>query len=404
MKKTLSIVLVLAMVVAMLVPMTVSTSAAFENELLTTYEAAKDGDKLIELLFGQTTGAYQPIVFANSADETIHTGVRYHCTPVITVSDDNKSVNMFYDDQGKEGDDYGTLLYGGKIDGLKWGYDESGNPYQYTFTLKALFDDEDSDNCQSGFYFCVASELAVSTDEDGRTIMSIPDSPTGHLGTYGWWGHTCNSVFKTPMRWHRIEADGSSNLKLDDLTSADFKIGLMDGVGQWYNVCVEIDGYKMQIRFNGWKLGLGEGQEDVFYDHTEWVTKDGATSHDLAFIGRLYNETMNLGLKDVTVYKGIGLDLPGYTDAPTTLPEEDETTAAPEDDATNAPADDETNAPADDATQAPADDATNAPADDATTAGGDAGNTTDGGCASVATAGIALIAILGTAIVFKKRH
>lgn len=407
MKKIISLILTLTIVVAMLVPMLVVPTAAMDNQLLSTYEAAKDGDKLISLLFGEPGGAYEPYVFANfDNEEDIHEGVRYHCTPVITITEDKKSFNMFYDDQGEEGDNFGTLLYGGKIDGLKWGYDVAGNPYQYTFTFQALFDHEESNNRQSGFYFCMGSDLTTRTDEDGRTITHITGSETGHLGAYGWWGHPCNSVYKNPMRWHRIDRDGCSDLNLDGAISTDMVVGLMMGELEWYNVCVQIDGYKMQISFNGWKLGLGEGQEEVFYDFSDSVSKDGANSYDLAFIGRLYNETMNLSLKDVNVYKGIGLDLPGYTDPPETLYPEDETDA-PADDATDAPAGDATDAPADDATDAPADDATDAPAADATDApAGDATDAPadDAGCASVATASIALIAVLGTAIVFKKRH
>jgi hypothetical protein len=86
------------------------------------------------------------------------------------------------------------------------------------------------------------------------------------------------------------------------------------GVGEWYDVVVEIDGYKMNVSFNGNELGLGKDKESQFYDFSANAAKDGATSHDLAFITRLYNATMNFGIKDVNVYKGI--DITSFNDAP----------------------------------------------------------------------------------------
>ena len=319
MKKIISAFLALTMIVAMVAAISVSSSAADANALIRTYAEAQNGDKLIGLVFGETTGAYQPIIFANSDNEKIHAGVRYHADPVVTVAEDKKSFNLFYGDapEGTNANDcYGNLMYGGKIDGLKWGVDADGNPYQYTFVFKARFDETDSNNRQSGFYFSLGSNLTSFKDEAGRTIVQIEgQSASGHTGAFGYWGHPYNSVGDTKMRWHRIDKDGCTDKNLDGTaTSQAFRDAMKAGVGEWYDVVVEIDGYKMNVSFNGNELGLGKEKESQFYDFSANAAKDGATSHDLAFITRLYNATMNFGVKDVNVYKGI--DITSFNDAP----------------------------------------------------------------------------------------
>ena len=306
MKKILSIVLALTMLCAMLIPMTISASAASANTLLSSYADAKDGDKLIDLLFGQKSGAYQPHMFGNG-EASAHDDACYNtANPHIDVSKDGATMTMVNDDLDAEGDQCGNLQYGGKIDGLKAGKDANGNAYKYTYAFQARFQDADCDSKHSGFYFCLNSGVKTYTDALGRTITNIPGRTDGHTGAYGWWGHPYKSNGATDMRYHVILRDGSTIKNLTSSLSDEFKADMKAGAGDWYDIVIEIDGYKMNISFNGTWLG--------WWDFTDVATTVNGDSTDLAFVTRLFNEDMTLSVKNVSIYKGIGIELP--EDAP----------------------------------------------------------------------------------------
>jgi LPXTG-motif cell wall-anchored protein len=311
MKKILSIVLALTMLCAMLIPMTISASAASANTLIKSYADAKDGDKLIDLLFGQKSGAYQPHMFGNG-EASAHDDACYNtANPHVDVTKDGSTFTMVNDDLDAEGDQCGNLQYGGKINGLKAGKDANGNTYKYTYAFQAKFQAEDSANKHSGFYFCLNSAVETYTDALGRTITNIPGRDDGHTGAYGWWGHPLKSDGKTEMRYHVILRDGSTIKNLTSSLTEDFKNAVKAGIEDWYDIVIEIDGYKMNISFNGTWLG--------WWDFTDVATTVNGDSTDLAFVARLFNEDMTLGVRNVSIYKGIGIEIPKTGDANTAV-------------------------------------------------------------------------------------
>ena len=308
MKKILSIVLALTMLCAMLIPMTISASAASANTLIKSYADAKDGDKLIDLLFGQKSGAYQPHMFGTTG----HDDACYNtANPHVDVTKGGATMTMVNDDLDAEGDQCGNLQYGGKIDGLKAGKAADGSTYKYTYAFQAKFQAENSENKHSGFYFCLNENVATYTDELGRTITNIPGREDGHTGAYGWWGHPLKSDGKTEMRYHVILRDGSTIKNLTSSLTEDFKNAVKQGIENWYDIVIEIDGYKMNISFNGTWLG--------WWDFTDVATTVNGDSTDLAFIARLFNEDMTLGVRNVSIYKGIGIEIPKTGDANTAV-------------------------------------------------------------------------------------
>jgi hypothetical protein len=313
MKKILSVVIALTMICAMLVPMSISASAAEANTLLKSYADAKDGDKLIDLLFGQTTGAYQPRLFANGNGSSTK-GSMYMGSPYVNVASDAKSVEMVFSREGEpaetaDKDVFGNFLYGGKIDGLKAGTAADGSTYKYTFTFSALFNHTATTNGNTGFYFTMHENLIENTTDDGILYINKGDSDE-HLGAYGWYGHPYKQNGETQMRYHVIRNEGQSAKNggnCNSKISADYKAAMKAGAGEWYDIVIEIDGYKMNAYFNG--LELGKGDSLGMFDMTEEMTASNGPTSDLAFIGRMYNCLNTVSIKDVAVYKGIGLNL-----------------------------------------------------------------------------------------------
>ena len=66
MKKVLSLILTLTLLVSMVCIGTIGASA---NDLSKTYDAAADGDLLYEAKFGETSGVYQPYIFGAGKEE-----------------------------------------------------------------------------------------------------------------------------------------------------------------------------------------------------------------------------------------------------------------------------------------------------------------------------------------------
>ena len=318
MKKIISIVLALTMLCAMIIPMTISASAADANTLLKSYADAKDGDKLIDLLFGQKSGAYQPHMFGNGTGD-VHDLAYYHTSNAhVDVNKSGSTMTMINDDQDETGDQCGDLQYGAKIDGLKAGKDANGNSYKYTYAFQAKFQAEDCDSKHAGFYFCIGEDLVTydydhdnNAETPAKVITHIKDNSEGHLGAYGWWGHPYKSNGSTKMRYNTIRKDGATNVELDSSLSTEFKDAMKAGAGDWYDIVIEIDGYKMNISFNGTWLGWYDftSANDASKPHLNPLNVVGEST-DLAFITRLYNEDMTVSVKDVSIYKGIGIEIP----------------------------------------------------------------------------------------------
>ena len=203
--------------------------------------------------------------------------------------------------------------------------------------LKSLYEagglsqsDYDAIQMQYNVLKTQVENLIENTTEDGILYMNKGDSDE-HLGAYGWYGHPYKQNGETQMRYHVIRNEGQSannGGNCNNKISADYKAAMKAGAGEWYDIVIEIDGYKMNAYFNGLELGLGDSLG--MFDMTAEATASNGNTSDLAFIGRMYNCLNTVSIKDVAVYKGIGLDLSQEGGDDTTAPEGGNDTTAPE--------------------------------------------------------------------------
>ena len=357
MKRTLSILVVLVMLVSMFSFMTTGVSA---NVLKSTYEDAKDGDLLYEVKFGETTGAYTPTIFkASIAEDAVP-------EKAVTIKDNGRTLDFY-----KPSLTSGTFWYGGKIDGLTWGGDKV-----YTMTMEVMLPAK-----RGGVHFnfptAAKQEELKGTGTTDNTWASVMYGIYGRFDPSGDLG--------TMRRGSRI----AGRFRCDTAGYKEFEPIIVEE-GTFLNVTYLIEGYSYALFING-----------VFcevVDLAEADVKD--VSDNLGFSVYLYWAT-TLSVKNVNVYKGDTVSAkatyPSYaksyahyvapvtTTAEPTTPEE--TTKAP--DTTPTP---------EVTTKAPAA-TTKAPA--ATTAA----PKSEGGCGSAVASGLALIALVSLAgvVVAKKQ-
>ena len=355
MKRTLSILVVLVMLVSMFSFMTTGVSA---NVLKSTYEDAKDGDLLYEVKFGQSTGAYQPKIFRALETDNVD--------GAVVVSDDGRTLSFTKTDATGA-----QMWYGGEIAGLTWGGDKV-----YTMTMEVMLPAK-----RGGVHFnfptaAKQEELkgTGTTDNNWASVMyGIYGrfDPSGDLGT-----------MKTGSRI-------AGRFRCDTAGYKEFEPIIVEE-GTFLNVTYLIEGYSYALFING-----------VFcevVDLAEADVKD--VSDNLGFSVYLYWAT-TLSVKNVNVYKGDTVSAkatyPSYAKSYEHYVEADTTTAEPTTPEETTKAPDTTPTPAV-TTKAPAA-TTKAPA--ATTEA----PKSEGGCGSAVASGLALIALVSLAgvVVAKKQ-
>lgn len=267
-KRILTVLLTVAMLATTISLCLIPVSA---NALSKTYEAAADGEVLYEILFGETSGVYQPTIF-DAADDATKTG------STIAVSNGGKTVTLTKDTAAAA-----RLWYGGAIEGLTMGADKK---YTIEATVKTT-------GANSGIYFNFLN--------DGTATADI-----AHL--FGYYG--------TPVSTSGTTTQGSlayGGSKLDGLYYCDAvnyfpQIYDTDAEG-FLKMSIEVDGGVYRVFFNG-----------EFFDMAELSpTMLNSKYNNIGFTAYLYNKGVELIIKDAKVYKGnIYSSAPGFkiTDEP----------------------------------------------------------------------------------------
>ena len=362
MKRTLSILVVLVMLVSMFSFMTTGVSA---NVLKSTYEDAKDGDLLYEVKFGQTTGAYTPTLFkASIAEDAVP-------ETAVTIKDDGRTLDFY-----KPSLTSGTFWYGGKIDGLTWGGDKV-----YTITFKMSLPPN-----RGGAYFNWPTE-AKQAELTGTAGTGLDNNYASVL--YGIYGRfTAEGDLGAMKSGGRV----AGRYRWDTAGYKEFDPIIVED-GTLLDVAYLIEGNSYAVFING-----------VFCDVVDIPETDVKDVADnLGFSVYLYHikENTPMTVKDVNVYKGDIISskatYPTYAKTYEHYIEPETTTAAPTTPKETTKAPDTTPTPAV-TTKAPAA-TTKAPA--ATTAA----PKSEGGCGSAVASGLALIALVSLAgvVVAKKQ-
>jgi len=357
MKRTLSLLVVVVMLVSMFSFMTTGVSA---NVLKSTYEDAKDGDLLYEVKFGQTTGAYQPTLFkASLAGDNLPSAVE--------VSDDGRTLSF-----SKALADGGQLWYGGAIEGLTWGGDKV-----YTMTMEVMLPSK-----RAGVHFNFPT--AAKQEELKGTDITNNEWASEMYGIYGRFMDSgdMGAMRKGSRIAGRFRFNTANYVEFDPLIVEE---------GTFLRLTYLIEGYSYAVFV-----------EDTFcdvIDFEEAAIKD--ISDNLGFSVYHYWQT-TMVVKNVNIYKGdiVSADAtyPEYAKTYEHYREADTTTATPTTPADTTKKEETPTTPAETTTAAPADTTTKA---NVTTAA----PKKEGGCGSAVTSGLALIALASLAgvTVAKKR-
>ncbi len=284
MKKTLSLLLMLAMIASLLI---VPSSAA-DNKLYKTYDAAAKGDLLWIVDFNA-----KEMIDAQPNDNA-------QKNMTYTIGDDGRSVTV----KGVSGaTDKKTNYWGGVINGLK-----ADAKSQYTMTYKVRANGKSGTNNSTG----IGGWLYDSTDASAYN--------TQFMGNYG--------------NWNSINADGSDLKNRACLSVAASKKA---NGGTYLNVVDEAvadaDGFiTCRIDFDGVGMEYKAyylGKDGKWLEDTEnfWIMeKLNDTPDDICFMLYSYYLAVDTTVKDVKYFKGIGLSAEQLA---AEAPKPVETTAAP---------------------------------------------------------------------------
>ena len=275
MKKIVSIILTLVMVLSVIGTFAVTTSAA--NDLAKSYDSAVNGDLLYDVKFGQTEGVYQSAFFkgkdANPAAKM-----------AVSVSADGKTLTMNH----QEG--Y-NAYYGGAIEGLTIAADK-----QYTISLKVKIPTAGDNSL--GIYFNFPESFADEALNKRPEVDAI-------LGYYG-----------TPDTKQTLAQGGTSKREGVYLCNGQHyatsdvakDVKFTPDANGFYDFAFEVDGYSYTVYINNTIFDKG------LFDETCTAKKLG-----LSFMGY---HAATFEVKDAKVYKGLTkkatATTPDYVKNPTT--------------------------------------------------------------------------------------
>ena len=270
MKKILSVLICVVILGAMFC---MPTFAA--NELVKSYDAAKDGELLYDVVFNAADGVYVPGVIDKAKECTIET------------SEDGKTLTLTHESVK------GRFWYGGEIKGL-----EVGEGKSYTLKGKVqLF------GINAGVYF--------NYPTDGTTYGNLygfyggrNDNNDMTLGKGG--GKAVGTVTKEDGT---LLCDGSAYAKYD------FKAAQEANADGFAEFMIVVNGYDFSVYFNG-----------VLFDKHVGTAEEFATSNKFGVAFYVYNKDSGIVAKDFQVFKGDLTNVSVDTEAPVT---EAPTTDAP---------------------------------------------------------------------------
>lgn len=363
MKKLISVMIVAVMLLSMLCTM---ATGVFANNYKVTYEDAKNGDLLYEVVFGETAGVYTPTFYKASIDAD-------RTDDAVKIKDNGRTLEFY-----KPSLTSGSTWYGGKFDGLTWGKGKT-----YTITMKLSLPEN-----RGGVYFNFPSGTKLT---EQTTAGQATGNYDYYLDLYGIYGKFEESGDLGSMKGGgRI--DGKYRFRTNGYKEFD---PICVPHGTFLNVTFLIEDYTYAVFVDG-----------VFLDVIELKEEDVKDVRDnLGLSVYLYHikENTPMIIKDVNVYKGDTVsataEYPKY--AKTYVHYVASETEAPDTSAKPA----ETTAKLAETTAKPAD-TTAKPADTTAKPAGTTAAPTQSGCGSMVTGGVAIVmlASLAGVMVQKRKH
>ena len=260
MKKILSAILALTMILALVAAMGITASA-------------KDGDVLYEVNF-KGDDKYAPATFSVlKGDGTLAT----------TVADDGKSATVTY-----VGTEAGRAFWGGAIKGFTYGEGK-----QYTISMKMAVAYTDTDGKLSSGNAGVFINMPKSTD--AQYIFDL-----GYKSLVGYYG--CPNIRHVMSYGAGGKAIGT--LYYGDAYVTDAKyLSTVDAEG-FVDLAFVVDGANVKVFIN-----------NVYIDEYDaFNTGLLETAGDLGLSVYLYNPNAAITIKDAVVYEGITVKNPTYPD------------------------------------------------------------------------------------------
>ncbi len=260
MKKIVSIILTLVMVLSVIGTFAVTTSAA--NDLAKSYDSAVNGDLLYDVKFGQTEGVYQ------SAFYKVKSGTDPNASTSTTVSSDGKHLTINHAKDGPK------VWYGGAIDGLT-----VGEGKQYTISMKVKIPAAGDNSL--GIFFNFPESFA----SEDLTNRPEADAILGYYGTpdtkqtLAYEGSSKREGVYLSDGYFYVTQDTAKDVKFDP-----------DSTG-FYDFAIEVDGYSYTVYINNILFDKG------LFDETIKAPKLGLSFvcvHDAVF-----------EVKDAKVFKGL---------------------------------------------------------------------------------------------------
>ena len=257
MKKTLSLIIVLTMMLSLVSMLGLTVSAA--NGLEKTYEAANDGDVIYNVLFNQTEGVYVPGIISAKNQNVID-------KTEITFADDGKSVTLKHANDADE-----RFWWGGSVQGLTYGEGKS-----YTIEAEITFTSNNA-----GFYITNGVHDSDKFADSTYTKMyGIYGKLTGSImfgGTRIPAKYLCNTTGYVSWYGNYPEITSDSDVYKSITKKYTF---VVDG----YDMYVYVDGYF----FDYLPISPYAGQDEV-----------GISAY-------INNKGTTVTIKDVVIKKGTG--------------------------------------------------------------------------------------------------
>jgi hypothetical protein len=258
MKKILSAILALTMILSLVAAMGITASAA------DAYESAKDGDVLYEVNFkGDDT--YSPSIFYTAVENSM----------AVAVSDDGSSMTATYDATAAKG----RAFFGGTIKGLTYGEDK-----QYTIAMKMAV----------GY---TTNEDGTISSGNGGVYINMTKNTDAQFFANNGYNYTLVGYYGCPNIRHTFSygAGNKTTSALMSSSAAYFTTNLatLDAEG-FVDLAFVVDGMNVKIFIN-----------NVYIDECNAFTEGMVeVAGNLGFSTYLYNGGSTITIKDAKIYKG----------------------------------------------------------------------------------------------------
>lgn len=268
MKKILSAILALTMILALVAAMGISASAA------DLYESAKDGDVLYEVNF-KGDDVYSPSIFYSAVENSLD----------VVVSDDGSSVTATYLSSTKA-----RAFFGGTVKGLTYGEGKT-----YTITMK------------TAIAYTTNDDGSVKGSNNGGVFINMPKDTSAEAMAAQKFNDRMFGYYGCPNYQH-IFSYGAGNKATASLKSSNsgyFKDNLatIDENG-FVDLTFVVDGKTMTIYIN-----------NVYIDEANVFTEGMVeAAGNLGISAYLYNTNASITIKDAKIYKGNLVTAPTYPD------------------------------------------------------------------------------------------